>query len=421
MDVTTHPSISPAKRPRRRWWRLLFPLALLLLIGWWWSTLPKSYHRVARSTTAHITLVPCRQGYLTIEAGDAFVLRDWTTGAEKWRVRSTVSSSAMADACGDLWSIGEHGDVFATNEWHRQGTRVTIWRDGVQIFHRMMLTQTRNCEYGIRVLNDNRVMVWSQDPNNAAVLIDGTKIAARGNLEPRTSGLPFGWVMVAPDGRHAATMIFPATHTAAVTIRDDRILTTKRTVLSAPISTESYPPYGAIPDLLCGGRFLSDGKIYGIGGPLPGHGKWATDTITPGGVWVFQSQGKQGRVYAPSTGDQWTLTTPGPCQGGDATMDGRWALAHFSPGQDAAVSRLVEALQQIPGLENFPNPANADFLGLYERPGKLRALLKVDIDNWVSDLDLSVENYWWFPSPDGHGYVINIFDGTRGACVLFRW
>ena len=70
--------------------------------------------------------------------------------------------------------------------------------------------------------------------------------------------------------------------------------------------------------------------IFDASGPKPSDG-WEADTVTPGGVYLLQTKGPRSRVYAPSTGEQWSYYAGEDNRGGDATMDGRYALSYFTP------------------------------------------------------------------------------------------
>lgn len=421
MDVLTRPQTVPMRprRPRRRWWLLVWPALIIALLYWWWQSQPRSYHQVARSTTASITLIPCRQGYLTIETGDAYVLRDWVTGKEKWRVPRPAPGH-IAFAYGVTWSIGEQGDVFATAVDSSFGMQVTFWRDGRRISTQPVFMKYPKARFGLQVLNDGRVMAWSCAPGAPALLLRNGTVVTSGLLLPKARRVQK--VSVAPDGSLAIIQSDTGSTAAALSIRGSRIVATPTRLTDSAPASSLYPPYGDAPAMLVKEHFFSDDMTLRTRhGLVPGHAGWSTDTITPGGAWLYQSKGTRSRAIAPATGDQWSFTVPGDLFGGDVTMDGRWALTHFGLGEKAPVSRVTKLLREIPGFNKVPDPSDRNFLGLYERPGKLRAILPLDIDKWAPDI--TEENSWWFPSPDGHGYVISIFDMMRdkGTCVLFRW
>lgn len=404
-------------------WRMPLILLGILAALWaaWWHGQPKTYHLVARSTTADIALIPCRDGYLTQEGGNDFVLRDWVKGRERWRVHTGYKLTT--GTYGPYWSVGEVGDIFAAIIPMAHYTpRVQVWRNGALIFDQVIdELHSPKGGYRIRVLNDGRVVVWQvTQPGNPAVVIQDGAIIARGNLTWTTH---VGLSYVAPDGSFSVAPYKNGFLYAPLTIRDGRLIAAPRynphAYLRGPCC---YPLYGIEAPQLAHGMLLTpNDKIYGPDGVLPGKGKWATSTITPGGEYLLQTDGARSRVYAPTTGDEWSYAIKNGNLGGDVTMDGRYALAYFKPTPPRAITRVSALLRGVPDLGRaIPNTDNLVYIALYERPGTLRALMRVDPAKWHPGFTEDTIS-WWFPSPDGHGYVINMHDGNTGECILFRW
>jgi hypothetical protein len=422
MDATTHPQPVQTTPPRRtfRGRPFLITLAVLTLLGAaWWYSQPKSYHYIAHSSPVEVTLIPCQDGYLTQEKA-GWVLRDWVTGKDHWRVVPAPDHpkmARMAAVTSPIPNVGMRGDICAAISAQPTGARLQVWRNGAITFDKHISGWTGRIFY-IRVLNDGRVIAWQQRaPRCPAVVVQDGKIVARGTLPFHKDGRTF----VAPDGQFAAVnksgvgVVY-----APITIANG-ILTAKETLIkSVYIGADRYPPYYEEGELLVAGQTLIADDFLGPKGRIASDG-WSTDTITPGGVYLLQSKGPRSRVYAPSTGKNWSYRVGDGNRGGDATMDGRCALAYFTPSFPPQAIRLIELLRQIPGVGRaFPDPSGTTYIALYERPGKLRAQLRINQEAWWPEHGFDATS-WWFPSPDGRAFVVNMESGSGCRCVLFRW
>ena len=103
----------------------------------------------------------------------------------------------------------------------------------------------------------------------------------------------------------------------------------------------------------------------------------------------------QVRVLLPSTGKYWEFRPPATL-GGDVTDDGRFVMLWCR-------RQIPEGMQPL--LRLFPHAGDGEYVAIYERPGKLRAVLRrVNF------------NSWWI-SPDGHAIAVSDFSQVR----LYRW
>jgi len=405
--------------------------AILGVIGYfWWQSQPKSYRLIASSDTAAVTLIPCKDGYLTQEKS-AWVLRAWETGKERWRVKRPAYH--LPTGTNEVWSIGQQGDVFALITPTKDGAVLRCWKNGQPTFTQRFSAWRASLRVlnpdsrpGVRdladslrarVLNDGRVIAWAEQPPRCpAAVVRGGSLIARGTLPFRKGHSTF----VAPDGQFAAVTNGVATVYAPLAITDGQLTAAETRIAGCNFTNGKTPPYYEEADLLAAGQGLTEsGAIFDASGPKPSDG-WEADTVTPGGVYLLQTKGPRSRVYAPSTGEQWSYYAGEDNRGGDATMDGRYALSYFTPDFAPQAARLLQWLSRIPGVgEALPDPYTGH-AGLYERPGRLRALLRIDLERWWPGHD--VGSYWWFPSPDGRAIAINLESYGGGArCLLFRW
>ncbi|OPZ88015.1 MAG: hypothetical protein BWY76_00172 [bacterium ADurb.Bin429] len=404
------------RSPRRingvRLFSILIPLAL---IGYfWWQSQPKSYRLIATSDTAAVTLIPCQDGYLTQEKS-GWVLRDWESGKERWQVG--LQKTDLSPNAHPAWSIGRRGDVFVMFLPASSGPLLQIWKNGRLTFKTTLSTWKGNQNVRDRVLNDGRVIAWTEQPPRCpAVVVEDEKIIAHGTLPYREGHRTF----VAPDGSFAVVNDASDIIYTPITIADGSLTATEIPLKGVNVSVEKYPPYYEEGDLLVAGQGLTESGVIFEGKGPKSSGGWETDTVTPGGVYLLQTKGPRSRVYAPSTGEQWSYYAGEDNRGGDATMDGRYALSYFTPDFSPQAARLLQWLIQIPGVgDALPDPYTGH-AGLYERPGRLRALLRIDLERWWPSHD--VGSYWWFPSPDGRAIVVNLESYDGGArCLLFRW
>ncbi len=141
---------------------------------------------------------------------------------------------------------------------------------------------------------------------------------------------------------------------------------------------------------------------------------WQHETIAPGGMFTVEHQHNLVRVYSPVTGQSWAFAAPGELLGGDATSDGQYALAWY---RKRLGNNLRRMLARVPQIAPF---FSHDVLALYQRPGHLRAELPIDIHAWWNQAT-APENWWEYPSPDGHAVAFNIAGSPGCTCLLFRW
>ncbi|MHB9025218.1 MAG: hypothetical protein ACYC7E_13785 [Armatimonadota bacterium] len=389
---------------------LLWTLILLLIAGYIWWRQPRSYHPVARFTAHDLTLLPSTGGFLLREASNRFVLRDWRRGDIRWQVTTASpllgSRPNLMRMRGFSYSLSPSGEYFAAAAATARGARVQVWRSGAPVTD-TEVTAGEPHYPRVKALDTGRVFVWFLHAKACPVTVmDGNTVVARGVFPPDSA--------LAPDGASVLSRQGSASTLAALTINAGNIiLSTPRAIHDPiPLLADLYLDSG-YDALFAEGTVLTErGAIYRPSGQASGPTAWRSDTIAPGGRYTLQSTGQRGRVYSPVTGDRWAFRIPGHANSGDATQDGRYALAYFS-------RRLPAPLPQL--LRRFtPLEPSFDYVALYERPGKLRAAMRMDVPRWWKGRG-EPEEWSWFPSPDGRALVLNIGGAGRNQCVLFRW
>ena len=419
------PDTRTAARPARR--TLLLIVGVLVLLGTaagcWWRWHVPQYHLAGRYLAQDATLLACTTGFWLRESDTDFVLRAWD-GTERWRVQIADPSAATRPK-GPLggprfrfpffatlaFAVSPDGRVFAAAIPTGAQTRVQCWRDGGLVTDLLLPAPPfAPMLRRVHVLDSGRVFVWECARNlpPAATVIEQQRIIARGTLPSDALLSPEGTVMVSPETQGFAY------HTLAV--RNGAILATRRYTARDGLAVTRMPGYIQEYSLFAQGYVLADdGARYGPQGLISPAGPWAHNTITPGKRYTLESSGPQSRVLSPVTGDSWGYTVRGGNQGGDATADGRYALAYCRAQIPPDVQRL---LVTFPGLTDWLGRSSLDYLALYERPGRLRAVMRLDMAHLLPGTE--VDSYCWYPSPDGRAVVLAA-DGSKGACLLFRW
>jgi hypothetical protein len=160
-----------------------------------------------------------------------------------------------------------------------------------------------------------------------------------------------------------------------------------------------------------------NGVLYRHGQRQPPTECWELSTIAPDGRHALLFRNNRSRIFCPQTGDAWEYSVPGENMGGDSTLDGRYALAWTKINLPMQVRQLLTG---NPSLERLSSGAERTYLSLYERPGRLRARLLMRVQSWYGNRGIPDE-WWWFPSPDGHAIALTIAGSNGCRCLLFRW
>ena len=303
-------------------------------------------------------------------------------------------------------AVSPSGRFFTAVSLDAAAPQVHLWDSGKPLFmYALPHGIPENCH--VKVMDDSRIFLWpsvaSQYP---ALLLEQGRISARGQL------LEGGRSVLAPDGTamiaaHRGTFDY-----GTVTSKDGQLGLANRYTAAGEISVTAGAGYTVDAAAFAQGRVMTDnGTVYDQHGVSVHHRNWWHNTLAPGGFYTFELQGKRALIFSPVTRARWSFATPGRVWGGDATATGHYALAWFTP--DAP-----DALQPWHNVMLPFNP-NSSVLALYEKPGHLRAMLRVEIEKWWPQ-PLPPEE-WWYPSPDGHSIAFNIASGNVSQCLLFRW
>lgn len=427
MPVADSPfeEVTPGFRPVRAWraseefeqraprrpvnWRRVWTVSLcmlgaaLLCYGSWYCLQPRHYHLVTHGRDNDAALLPSRQGFLLREYGSMFVLRDWQRGEVCWRAVVSTPSDALVH-----YSLSPSGRYFsALTSWPTQA-HVQLWDNGKRIGDTALAPLSRA---SVKVLDDGRVFVWSAARGADAFLLQQGQIIARGRL---LDGL---FTAIAPDGS-AMLSLHGGIQVAygAISVQHGQLALTNQRMLVDQVTF--WQLHGTVLDASLFNRgvvLANSGAVYDAGGQRGTATGWQHESTAPGGLFTYEHQNAEARVYSPVTGKSWSFSVPGAQQGGDASMDGQYALAWYKPRISPNLRLLF---MQAPALMHNSYLAtlfSRNVLALYERPGRLRAELRVE--HPLADL----EDWWWYPSPDGHAIVFN-FSGPAGSrWQLFRW
>ena len=416
--------------------RLLICLLMVLIIagllfGFWRSTQPHSYRLVGTyPVTIPIDLIslPGANGFFMRESETSCVMRDWRDGHVRWRV--TISSQANFSTPSQFkFSLSDNGRYLAAitgivppdmiHPLHFAGIdlppQLLLWDNGVRACNLPMpFTLPPNAH--VMALDDGRVFVWHMTAKKGWMwLMRDARIVAScrlpdalcNSLTLDSALSPDGQVLIVRRSREFAYC------TLQLTGRTLRV--TQRYTSPFPIAL-FYACNGQFcysdlvqmkmnTSLFTGGVVLTqEGAVFGARG-LQSRTGWSHTLVAPGGRYTFQIRRWDGacRVFCPITGDYWAPRIRGNIHSGKVTGDGRYALVWYSEWLPEN-QRVVK--------QNIP----AEQLVLYERPGRLRARMRLAThpDNEVLLLDAANS----YPSPDGHAVVMM---DEQSAFRLYRW
>lgn len=403
MDDTAVTPLRPAA-PRRRlhplW--LLVPLAAAL-VAWLWFTTPKRPHAIGSYPCLGEILNPTDAGFFYQVDESTFAVRRWSDGALAWKV--TIPAGAQQTpgspgavtlrlpAMSNTFCVSPNGRIFTAAV--PDGRRVTVytWRDGTE-----MGRVTLRLRQAPMLLprNDGRVFAYTGLPQSVttpetAYLVRNSAVEASGTLPPSSMLTPDAGLYVMPQ---ATGFKF-----AKVTVKDGKITLGTPHTGTGNLNLDIYGYEGeyTYSALFAGVVFTMEGLVYRADGTVDQSSQsWSPDTtISPSSRTTLLTKDGRVRVLEPATGTHWDFRAL-PTRGGDVTDDGRFAMLWCE-------RQVPQALRPL--IELFPSAGDPDFVAIYERPGKLRAVMR--------RMDF---NSWWI-SPDGHHIIVS--DGEKMR--LFKW
>lgn len=393
LTTTPRPVVKTRRWPHPAWLLLLLIPALGV---WVWLSTPATVKEVSRYPMVGDTLCPTATGFFYQQSDTTYSLRRWD-GRTGWTVtlpavfsrpglpspRLIASSANRVEIC-----VSPDGHYFAA-VLVRDATTLYLWREGTEVGH-VSLPVVQS--FDMLMCNDGRAfLLCSSSTATTLVLVKDGKVAARGTVPSDSQLTPDGTRLVVMDG-------------ARFTVADVRIAAGKITLgkfNTEPGDYRSDPYYrGAytIPGLYQRGTILTvDGAVHRPDKPIDAAWTgWDPDTtISPDSRYTLLMKNRQVRVLAPATGDTWAFQAPST-MGGDVTDNGRFVMLWCR-------REVPEPLRPL--LDLMPDGREEEYVAIFERPGRFRAVLR------KRDF-----NSWWI-SPDGHAIAAG--DGTHVR--LFRW
>ena len=415
------PQIEIGGRPRR-WrrllWLLLLPVAAALLL-WWFSTRAATYRLADSFRITDIILVPAETGFL-VRDGARFTLHDWN-GGRKWSV--TLLQSEPDDRPGRrleqgaACALSPDGHFFAAATVLDRAIRVQTWRDGRGAGDCMIgIADPRSRLLLLKVLDNGRVFLWFPAPGAPlataampAYVIEGNYLAGKGTFPPQT--------ILAPDGSAIASLKESAFDYAEVAV-DAGTISLRNGYTGADSLGGMGLTAGFVFDsaMFAAGAVLAEnGAVYGPAGRQSPPGDLRHQGMAPGGRYTLQYTAAGGRAYSPVTGDAWAFPVTDRLLGGDATPDGQYALAWCASRPN---EQLREFLRGNPFMTRFIGDGSADYMVLYQRPGRRVAIWRSQFRRSPESRDIIEQ--WWFPSPDGRTLAMTIRTANSLRCFVFR-
>ncbi len=392
-------------KTRKIWPWLLVLLLLAAGAGWVWMRQPRGYRLLAKIATQGQVLTPTLSGFFVQTKPDTFALFDWQ-GRLQWQAAGEPPPRLYPPATYTAAVSGDGQTCALLRAWLGPPF-LSIYRRG-QLTARVPITTVHYAAPALQALDDGQVLVVGNTGHqDTALLYDGTKMVGSFPLSR------YSTIAISPDGGTLAVSHFMPSRTLGLSALT---VTTGGVTPGTEQLFAGTPTFNSQDDLVTvlfhdGTVLTPAGHIIRRGAPTPVATGWASNTIAPEGMYTVQFHPGASRVFSPVTGDAWGFSVPGTNLGGDATSDGHFALAYYERPLPRPMQRLLEKLHLSPRGSAIAR----QYLDLIERPGTLRARFR------MPDFGRQAMYRAWFPSPDGHGLVLNTEYNGRSECRVYRW
>jgi len=425
-ESTDSPQLNLLPKPgKRRWnWRWLWlPVVLALLFLGWRAWYTPRYRLVDTFTTNDVLLIPAEIGFLTREPETTFVLRDWRDGHRRWAVTIRQPQPPLRHmpavlGFGAAYSLSQDGHIFAAATPRLGALHIETWRDGAAAGHVTLPLQQMPPVIFLRALDNGRVFCWytylpyraSSQRVTPVIAVEGNRMIARGSFQSDT--------LMAPDGSAVAMTTSSGFTYAELQVAGGTI--TLRNSYYANDRLDYVDGWGGFmldSTMFADGVVLAaNGAVYGRKGRLRAPFVWHHQGIAPGGRYTLEYAGNQIRSYSPVSGEAWSVTVPNINRGGDVTADGRHVLAYL----EIRLPAIFDPLKNHPAVARLIGGNSSDYLVLFDDTGQRRAVLRPTLHTWWPNAG-TVDNRWWFPSPDGRTVAMTAINGSEGRCFLLRY
>lgn len=433
-------------RPRRRF-RVpvggLVTLALAAAVGvvWWWHT-PRTMRLVDRQRDPHALYWLTDDGIVmslapvSWRAGESttLALKDWR-GRRRWLVTlPAINYTGWALPRGSVASVfpvtrSPDGRVLAAAIPQKNSLLVATWRNGKPLGICTIHIGPREALHGdwrpsILARDDGRVFLWLSGMKTSPILvIEGSRVIARGTHTSQLTGTaPLRyWRRLAPDGTTLLCgLLYQETLTphgeyAALAITGSRVVVTPYPTLRV---THAYADeIFSVPWLFTGGSALFEGKLLiRPDGTTITFTDWTSASVTfsvTQGRYLLQrhvNERERHRLYETTTGKVWPI--PVTAEEMDVmtfSANGRYVLVRERgmPRYTGAQEAFMRLVYRIPRLGAFARKRleQRDELCLYERSGRLRAVLPVEPEKHL---------YFAFLTPNGrHVSIVREFEPSE--------
>jgi hypothetical protein len=180
------------RRPGKRHIILLVAAALLFVfLGRWWVSKPQPYRFIGRYPLYNCTdsIWPTSTGFLLRESDNLYIMRDWATGQERWRV---TASGPVA--------ISPEGRYFVTLDMSGSQNFVRFWENGKPLAPTALVLPAHAHQYGSSAFAiDDRALCFlgvsapSISPQTCLFAVAPGRIIARDTLPVQA--------ILSPDGK----------------------------------------------------------------------------------------------------------------------------------------------------------------------------------------------------------------------------
>jgi len=423
--LNTTPELLVASRPwpPRIWFVLVLLTAVILGgLGWWFYE--TRYKIVGHYITASSFFYCDNAGFLLQDSLTRFTFRDWR-GQVRWKANISVPHFTATSTL-DPW---KHGCWRSASEDYRYFASVTADGDGVRIrqWRGSLLCADRVVPHfpvrdpRILPLKDGRVLLWSRRgdfTDQPLILFDGNREIARGTLPGHGIILDAGPCVIAPEGSLFAYY--------TMRLQAKEIHWVKRYTSTDWMTFKDEPEDGMEASCMSGGVVLADnGAIYTAAGRKSGSSTWNHEIPYGGTNYLLQSRGNRWRAYAPLTGDAWSFIPEGVCHGGLVADDGQFVSCIVWPkSQQQFYNKLTARFSKLSSL--LENRYDRNFLAIYQRPGKLCAMQRLNLENWWTLSGKTDDNFWYNVAPDGRKMIVLMYNTTpqgkqQFQATVLRW